>query len=406
MSESRLPKFIDTVIIGAGITGCSTALALAERGCTDLLIVDRSSISVPAGSTGHAPGLLGQISQSRDMTELAKRSAHLYRTTPAEHPAYSAVGSVEVARGEMAIRRFEDKVKRGTAAGLSARLLERVDLSALLPDMDTRGLAAGIFAPDDGVLDARRALVGIAERVRNAGIAIHEQTEVHRIVVERGKVTGVETSLGRINCSRVLVAVGIWGAIFLDSLDVKLPLFPVQHPYLYTEPLPSLAKTEVEASLPFVRDLDHLTYFRQHGQGYGYGWYNHPPLLAEMLRQPSSELPYRADVFDPTRRLELFPFLKDAPVRRRLNGIFSMTPDGLPLLGCLRSVEGLWVAEAVWVAHAGGVGQVMAELLLDGRTDIVDQALFDAGRFSGESLSSACRRSLSLYNDIYQWPMQ
>lgn len=404
---SRYPSHdhVDTVIIGAGIVGCSTALALAQAGFTDVLLIDRSRIETPAGSTGHAPGLLGQISASLDLTELAKRSTALYRGLRGVGTVHTAVGSIEVSRSAKAKARFENKIRLGEAAGIEARLVDNDELCSLLPAIEARDIAAAVFVPEDGVLEARRALSAIATGVRQAGIEIRESTEVHAIVVERGKVVGVETADGRVTCSRVLLAVGIWGTSFLSALDVRFPLFPVQHPYIYTEPLPWLSPNGSEATLPFVRDIDRLTYYRQHGNRFGYGWYNHPPALANMLHKRDSVLPYRNELFKPSESANLFPFLKEAPVQSRLNGVFSMTPDGLPLLGALRGFEGLWVAEAVWVTHAGGLGQAIAELLLQGTTNIIDAGSFDPNRFANDSLESACARSLSLYNDIYQWPM-
>ena len=100
---------------------------------------------------------------------------------------------------------------------------------------------------------------------------------------------------------------------------------------------------------------------------------------------------------------DLFPFLKDTPLSHRLNGVFSMTPDGGPLLGEVKGRPGLWLAEAVWVTHSGGVAQAVAELLL-GREPSFAIAEFQPGRFAVLSHEAARQASLDLYNNIYHWP--
>lgn len=404
MVASSAEHSAQTVIIGAGIVGCSIAYHLAAKGYKDMLVVDRASIDRPAGSTGHAPGLLAQISASPVMTALAKISAVLYTALPPEKPAYSAVGSIEVARDNTMMRRFHDKVRRGTEAGIDAQILDVAGIKQLMPLMNVDSLIGGVFVPSDGVLDARRALAGLATEIRKAGVEIRDETTVTGIETVAGKVVAVVTNKCRIECERVVVAVGVWGAELMKKLDVEIPLFPVQHPYIYTEPLAEWRGETKEAVYPLVRDIDHLTYYRQHGECIGYGWYNHTPITANMAELKQADMPYDDTVFREALNLDLFPFLEKTPVAHRLNGIFSMTPDGLPLLGPLDGFDGLWLAEAVWVTHAGGIGKVAAELMLDGHSTTVDARQFDANRFAGVDVSQVRKRSLELYNDIYHWP--
>lgn len=404
VAAAPMKDSVQTVVIGAGIAGCSIAYHLAQRGYTDLLLVDRASIAEPWGSTGHAPGLLAQISSSPAMTKLAQCSADLYRRLPKENSAYSQVGSIEVARNDATLRRFHDKLRRGDAAGIDAKLIDVRELKAMMPLMNVDRLAGAVYVPSDGVLDARRALAGIAAEVVSAGIEIRQRTTVTSIEIVAGKVTAVVTDRGRIACERVVVAVGIWGAEFTKALGVSLPLFPVQHPYVYTEPLQAWRGETCEAVYPLVRDLDHVVYYRQHGERMGYGWYSHTPLTVDMNERKHAELPFIDAAFNESLNLELFPFLKSMTVSHRLNGIFSMTPDGAPLLGPLDGFDGLWLAQAVWVTHAGGVGKVMAEWLHEGCGTFVDTAPFDCNRFANDDLDVQRDRSLALYNDIYHWP--
>jgi len=337
------------------------------------------------------------------MTRLAQLSAELYRALPPENPAFLQVGSIEVARNEVTMRRFQDKVLRGAEASIEVHLLDTPELKALMPLMNVDGLIGGISVPSDGVLEPRRALMGLAQGISRAGVQVQSGTTVTSIEREHGKVVAVVTDKGRIPCDRVIVAVGIWGAAFLEKLDIELPLFPVQHPYQYTEPVAQWRDETREATHPFVRDLDNVTYYRQHGSRMGYGWYSHDPLGADMAALKQAELPYDDKLFKASLGLDLFPFLNDVPISRSINGIFSMTPDGLPLLGPVEAVDGLWLAEAVWVTHAGGIGSVAAEWLLEGHASAVDTQPFDPRRFGQSSFAQLKAQSFALYNDIYQW---
>ena len=269
MTSSTASKAVQTIIIGAGIVGCSIAYHLAKMGYRDVMLVDRTSPGDPAGSTGHAPGLLAQISAAPSMTRLAQLSAALYRELPPGNPAYCTVGSIEVARDEATMCRFHDKVERGAQAGIVAQIVDVAELKSLMPLMNVEGLIGGVLVPSDGVLDARRALSGLAAEITQADIEIRSGTTVTGIEMAHGKVVGVATDKGFVACDRVIVAVGIWGATFMKALGVEIPLFPVQHPYLYTEPLAEWRDEAREATHPFVRDLDHVAYYRQHGKRMG-----------------------------------------------------------------------------------------------------------------------------------------
>jgi len=398
-----MERRVETVIIGAGIAGCSIAYHLAEQGYTDVLVLDRGRVSDPLGSTGHAPGLLGRNSSSKTMAALADCTARLFARLPADQPALTQVGSVEVARDQVQMRLLAYKAERAAENGLRARLVSPKELGELVPYMDTSSLVGGLLLPDDGVLDARRALWAMRDEAVSKGVSFLEETPVTGFKTEGNQVTGVQTPGGVIACDRVVVAVGIWGAALLGTLGIELPLFPVQHPYVYTVPLEMLAGAIREASHPMVRDLDHVFYLREHGDRLGYGWYNHQPLTAPVEDLPRADMAFPEQGFLDQVRYDLFPFLKDTPLSHRLNGIFSMTPDGGPLLGEVVGRPGLWLAEAVWVTHSGGVGKAVAELLL-GQVPSFDVTGFRPERFANLSLDAQRQASLALYNDIYQWP--
>jgi glycine cleavage system T protein len=153
-------------------------------------------------------------------------------------------------------------------------------------------------------------------------------------------------------------------------------------------------------------------YFRQHADSYGIGSYQHEPLLIdpETLGRPGdgprmpSLRPFTLEHFARAQAsvLEIFPCFRGVDLPYRINGMFSFTPDGNPLIGEAADVKGFWVAEAVWITHGGGVGRVVAELLT-GETPEVDLRELDLHRFPNHALTRTYvrTRGAQQYREVY-----
>ena len=157
---------------------------------------------------------------------------------------------------------------------------------------------------------------------------------------------------------------------------MPIPLSPMQHLYAVTTPLPDLAGATEEVSQPILRHQDESLYFRQVGESYGIGSYRHEPLLVESedildheeAPVAPAEMEFTPRHFEKSMAAagELLPSLKGAGLTRKLNGMFSFTTDGFPVLGESPQVRGFWSAQAVWITHAGGVGKAVAEWIVNG----------------------------------------
>jgi dimethylglycine oxidase len=398
------PNRAEIVVIGGGIVGCSIAYHLALLGCHDVVVLDSGSLAEPRGSTGHAPGLIGQVAPSAVLTSLARYSTDLYSRLPHEQPAFSRVGSIEVARTDARLVEFRNKAAYAAHLGIAAELISVERIHEIVPFMDTRKLVGGLFVPTDGVAAAVRALSALASRSVASGVQVLEHVTARGIRTSNGRVQGVQTPQGDIECQQIVVAAGIWGSHLLQkTIGSRLPLFPVQHPYLKTAPLTELSAFTEHDLYPLVRDIDNRVYFRQHGRRLGFGWYSHTPAVADVGESSAAELPYVASIFNDRPNFSLFPFLEHAPITYQINGLFSMTPDGLPLLGEHSEVRNLWLAEAVWFTHAGGVGKLMADLIMEGRSPF-DWRGLDVRRFDGTDREAWQSTALDLYTRIYDWP--
>ena len=378
------------VVIGAGIVGCSTVYHLTRQGWKDIVVLDQGPLFDTGGSTSHAPGLVFQTNFSKTMTDLSRNTVALYNSLSLDgQPCFFPVGSFEVAYTP---ERMEDLKRKLGAAGswnLEARLTSPEETRAMLPLLDAGRIHGAYYVPSDGIARAVRACEAMA-RASEAGAAFHGRTTVTGIEVANGRVRGIDTDRGHIAADQVLICAGIWGPRIGRLAGISIPLTPVQHQYALTAPLPELAGETREVVHPILRHQDFAMYFRQQADRYGIGSYKHEPLLVspedlpgpDEARLSPSIMDFTPEHFAVAREAadELIPALKHAGLDYRINGIFSFTPDGLPLLGESVNVRGLWVAEAVWITHGGGVGQAVAEWM-DSGTPEVDLRDADINRF-------------------------
>ena len=364
------------VIVGAGIVGCSVAYHLSKLGVTDVVVVDQGQLFETGGSTSHAPGLIFQVNPSRAMTELSKYSVDLYSRLEADGATcFYPVGGLEVA---WTTERFADfKRRRGLALayGIDAELIGPRELMELVPIVSER-VAGALYVPSDGIGKAVRAAEAMAREAQASGVVFCADTRLTDIEVTGGRVRAAVTDRGRIRTDLLVCAAGIWGPKVGRMAGVSIPLYPMQHQYVRTGPLAELKGETGEASHPIMRHQDGALYLRQHGEGYGIGSSDHEPLPVEpediVEHGEPGAMPASMDFtpsdFAAARRSaeEFIPALEGAKLVEQFNGMFSFTPDAMPVLGESDEVGGFWAAEAVWIAHAGGAGRAIAEWIVQG----------------------------------------
>ncbi len=401
------------VIIGAGIVGCSVAYHLTKRGWRDIVVVDQGPLFDTGGSSSHAPGLVFQTNASKLMTTLAKETVELYCDLVLDgEPCWYGVGSLEVAYTEARWQDLHRKLGFAKSYGLDARLVSPQETHDLVPLLNPSVIHGAYYVPSDGIAKPVRAAEAMSRYSEAHGAAFYGNTVVTDIVVEGGRVQAVETTAGRIAADQVLICAGIWGPRVGRMAGVSIPLLPVQHQYTRTTPLPALQGETREVVHPIVRHQDYAMYFRQEGDCYGIGNYKHEPLSveaddilspAEAERAPAM-MDFTPEHFAVARQAagELIPALRDLELTDAFNGMFSFTPDGLPILGEAPQVDGLWIAEAVWITHGGGVGSVVAEWMAEGIPSL-DLREADYSRFPAHAHTPAYvrARGAQQYREVY-----
>jgi glycine cleavage system aminomethyltransferase T/glycine/D-amino acid oxidase-like deaminating enzyme len=385
------------VVIGAGIAGCSVAYHLALSGWRDIVVLDQGPLFHTGGSTSHAPGGLSRISSSRMLAEFARYSVPLYAQLEFEQQKGAVlVGGLEVACTAERWQELQRRAGWAKAFGLEAHLLDARECQAHNPLLDAGKLHGGLFDPGAGVGNAVVACAAMAAAASLHGAAsFHGQTAITAIEVTDAKVRAIVTDQGRINTEAVVLAGGIWGPLLGRMAGVEVPLMPLEHQYVRLGPVPELAANGVEVGLPITRIHDLLMYCRQHRELFGVGSYNHAPLPVEPhairshreTSDPSKHAFTPQDFAGPHAQLcELMPALRGRPIVDGFNGMFCFTPDSMPIMGPHPDVQGLWLAEALWITHAAGAGRALAEWLDCGAPSL-DLREADVSRFQPHALT-------------------
>ena len=365
------------VIVGAGIVGCSVAYHLTKLGWRDVVVVEQGPLYETGGSTSHAPGLVFQVNPSKTMTGFASYTADLWTRLELDgEPCANAVGSMEVAWTAERLADLKRKVGYGMSWGVEAHLLGADEARDRVPMLSDRILGA-MYVPSDIQTKAIRPAEAMAREAERNGAAFHARTRVTGFGIVDGRIAAVHTSRGDIKADLVVAAAGIWAPKVGRLAGVPIPLSPMQHLYAVTTPLPELAGATEEISQPFLRHQDKAMYFRQVGECYGIGSYQHEPLLVdaddildhEDAPIAPAEMPFTPSHFERAMVSagEVLPSLEGVGLTHRLNGMFSFTTDGFPVLGESPRVKGFWSAQAVWITHAGGVGKAVAEWIVEGQ---------------------------------------
>ncbi|MEV8319663.1 FAD-dependent oxidoreductase [Streptomyces sp. NPDC059900] len=404
------------VVIGAGIVGCSLADELTARGWTDVTVLEQGPLPAPGGSTSHAPGLVFQTGPSKTLTAFATYTVQKFGALEVDgHSCFNPVGGLELATTPERWADLHRKAGFAASRGIRAELVGPARCKEMWPLIDESKVIGGLHTPDDGLARAVPACRAQIERARARGARFLDRHTVTGIEQEEGRVTAVVTDQGTFPADHVVSAAGFWGPVIGRMAGVDIPLLPLAHQYAKTGPLAELAGVNdprTEASKPILRFQDRDLYFREHTDRIGIGSYAHRPLPVDAFTVPAyddaprmpSSYPFTEEDFAPSWEDSgwLLPALRDCEVAEGFNGVFSFTPDGMPVLGESRALRGFWLAEAVWVTHSAGVAKAVAEWMVDGRPS-VDVHDCDLTRFEDAQRSPAyvADRGAQQFAEVY-----
>ena len=389
--NNGLPRQARCVVIGSGIVGNSLAYHLTRLGWRDVVLLDKGPLPNPGGSTGHASNFIYLVDHSKEMTALTMESVRQYK----ELGVFIRSGGIEVARTAERMQELTRRVASGTSWGIEGMsLLSPADVKEFVPYINESIILGGFYTEGVGVVDSLRAGTLMREKGVAAG-ALHvaPKTEVLGIDVEHGRVKRVRTTAGDIEAETVAITGGVWSPRLARMAGTRIPLTPAVHQMIDIGPVPRFRGARSDIEHPIVRDMDTNMYERQAGGDLEIGSYAHRPILYDPEDLPSveqaalspTEFPFTQADFEEQMQhaLELMPEIvgdESVGVKYSINGILSLTPDGMPVLGESPEVKGLWSAAAVWVKEGPGTGKAVAEWMVQGESEI-DLHSSDIARF-------------------------
>ena len=410
--RGELPGAARCVVIGGGVGGASIAYHLTKLGWDDVVLVERDQLT--SGSTFHSAGLVGQLRGSVSLTRMMMYSVELYRELGADC-GWIECGSIRLASSEERMEELRRQAGWAKTFGLPLELISAEEARELFPLMTTDGVHGAAWLPSDGYLDPSQLTLALAERARAGGAGIHTSTRVTGIQTRAGRVAGVQTERGDIEAEAVVIAGGMFAAELGRMAGVRIPVVPMSHEYIVTQPF---RDRDPARPLPTLRDPDLLVYFREDGGGLVMGGYERqsspafldgasgferiPPDFNGRLLEDDWDR-FEEIVTGARRRV---PQMEDVRVTRMINGPEAFTPDNEFCLG-ETEVRGLFVAAgfcAHGLAGAGGVGKVTAEWIDAGEPSL-DLWSMDVRRFGPHYRSpthtlARVRETYETYYDI------
>jgi sarcosine dehydrogenase len=359
------------VIIGGGIVGCSVAYHLTRLGWKDVILLEQGSLT--GGTTWHAAGLVGRLRTSSAMARINDASAKLYASLEVETgvaTGWKQVGSLTLARTEARMIQFRRTAAMAEYFGIEARIIGVAEAKERWPLIRTEDLVGGVWIPGDGKVVPGQTALALAKGAQQRGAVVRENSRVLKVLEKDGRAVGVRTAEGDIAAEVVVLCGGMWTRQIALECGVDIPLSPVEHHYVVSNPIEG-----VYDDLPVSRDPDGAIYYRSEGSQVLFGAFQNytRPWLVDHIPDDFRFQLLEADwekFAEPLKEAEhRIPALKESGYARFVNGPESFTPDNNFLLGETPEMRNLYVGagfNSAGIACAGGAGEALAQWIVEG----------------------------------------
>ena len=377
----------DAVIVGGGCMGASVAWHLAQRGMTNVVLVEREA-QLATGSTGkNAGGVRHQFSHPANIELSIESIAMMARFeevvgTPID---FHQDGYLFLLSKAAHVATFLKNVQLQKTHGVDVQWLSPAEAQALAPGLDTTGVKGATFCAADGVADPNGVTVGFAKGAQAKGVEVVREAEVTGIRLDQNRVAEVKTSRGNIATPLVVNAAGPWAKSIGRMLGVDVPIEPERRHIFIASPQGGGSWDDagnvgrVPANKLLVIDFDSTFYFHREGGGLLFG-------MGDPDEQPGFDITVRWDFLPKVIEVAMqrLPALADAAVSHAWAGLYEMTPDHNPIIGPAADVAGFYTIAGFsghGFQHAPAAGRILADVIT-GRDPNFDLSPFTLDRFS------------------------
>lgn len=370
----------DVVVVGGGIVGSSVAWHLTQAGCRNVLVLERET-QQGKGSTGKSMGGVRAQFSTEVNIRMSMYSIPIFAAfeeitgRPSE---YKSHGYLFVATSPAHLDYLQRNFNKQVSLGLKAvEMIGRDEIVRRIPQLRSGDIVGGTFCATDGFVDPYSVMKGFMASAEDRGARLWRDAEVTDIGVDSQGVAGVRTTKGDVATRTVVNAAGPWAASVAAMAGVDLPILPLRRMLVPTEPFAGLPER-----LPMVIDMSTGFHFRPEGLGLLMAW-NDP-----------EETPGFKTAFDPafvekilTHAVNRVPCFEDLQVNphRAWAGLYAITPDHHAIIGPAPQVRGLFFANGFsghGVMHSPATGRITADLILHGKSDLLDAPALGLQRFA------------------------
>jgi dimethylglycine dehydrogenase len=361
------------VVVGGGVVGASVLYHLTKGGWTDVMLIERAELT--SGSTWHAAGGMHTLNGDPNVAKLQQYTINLYKEIEAISGVATGMhmtGGLNLAGSRERLDWLKMARARGRYLGMNLEMLGIDEAARMYPFIDKKHFVGAMYDPVEGHLDPWGVTQAYAKCSTMAGAEIVRFNRVVDLQPRSDGSWNVVTENGAVVAEHVVNAGGLWAREVGRMVGLELPILAMEHHYLITEDIPGVIDPKVDKF--HVIDFEGEIYMRQEGGGMLIGTY-------EKACQPWSErvtpwdfgqnlLPNDLDRIAPSLEVAFqhFPELGKAGIRKVVNGPFTFSPDGNPLVGPVQGLKNFWVACGVMAgfSQGGGVGLALANWMIEG----------------------------------------
>lgn len=401
MPDKLLPKHARVVVIGGGIIGCSVAYHLAHMGWKDVVLLERDRLT--SGTTWHAAGLIVTFgSTSETSTEMRKYSRDLYTRLEAEtglESGFKPIGFIEAAADRDRLEEYRRVAAFNRHCGIDVHEISPSQIKELFPLAKVDDLHAGFYVKEDGMGNPVDITMCLAKGAKLQGATLLEEVAVTNVTTTgfggHRRVTGVDTTLGHIECEYVVNCAGMWARQLGAKSGVNIPLQSAEHYYLITDKIPGIG------NWPVLEDPASHTYIRREVDGLMIGLFEPicAPWKVEGVPEDFSfgEITPDWDRMGPyvEKAMSRVPASLEVGVKKFFCGPESFTPDFQPIVGEAPEIKNYFVAaglNSIGILTGGGMGRVLAHWIINGKPD-VDVTGFNIDRLHTYQTNPEYRRT-------------